>query len=39
MPGQFERFEMDLVMLGILILGVVGYLINRGASLLEGSCR
>ena len=30
-----ERFEMDLVMLGILILGVVGYLINRSASLLE----
>src|SRR5882757_1632760 len=30
-----ERFEMDLVMLGILILGVVGYLINCSASLLE----
>ena len=30
-----ERFEMDLVMLGILILGVVGYLINLSASLLE----
>lgn len=30
-----ERFEMDLVMLGILILGLVGYLINRSASLLE----
>ena len=30
-----ERFEMDLVMLGILILGLVGYLINRSASLIE----
>jgi len=30
-----ERFEMDLVMLGVLILGGVGYLINRSASLLE----
>jgi sulfonate transport system permease protein len=30
-----ERFEMDLVMLGILILGGVGYPINRSASLLE----
>jgi sulfonate transport system permease protein len=30
-----ERFEMDLVMLGILILGLVGYLINRAASSLE----
>lgn len=30
-----ERFEMDLVMLGILILGLVGFLINRSASLVE----
>jgi sulfonate transport system permease protein len=30
-----ERFEMDLVMLGVLILGLVGFLINRGASLIE----
>jgi sulfonate transport system permease protein len=30
-----ERFQMDLVMLGILILGLVGFLINRCASLLE----
>jgi sulfonate transport system permease protein len=26
---------MDLVILGILILGLVGYLINRGASAVE----
>jgi sulfonate transport system permease protein len=31
-----ERFQMDLVMLGILILGLVGFLINRGASAIEG---
>ncbi len=30
-----ERFQMDLVMLGILILGLVGFLINRGASAIE----
>jgi sulfonate transport system permease protein len=30
-----ERFQMDLVILGILILGLVGYLINRGASAIE----
>ena len=30
-----ERFQMDLVILGILILGVVGFLINRGASAIE----
>jgi sulfonate transport system permease protein len=30
-----ERFQMDLVMLGILILGLVGYLLNRGASVIE----
>ncbi|HEY0181354.1 MAG TPA: ABC transporter permease [Rhodopila sp.] len=30
-----ERFQMDLVILGILILGVVGFLINRGASMIE----
>jgi sulfonate transport system permease protein len=30
-----ERFQMDLVILGILILGAVGFLINRIASLLE----
>ena len=30
-----ERFQMDLVMLGIVILGLVGFLINRGASVLE----
>jgi sulfonate transport system permease protein len=30
-----EQFQMDLVMLGILILGLVGFLINRGASLVE----
>jgi sulfonate transport system permease protein len=27
-----ERFQMDLVILGILVLGLVGVLINRGAS-------
>jgi sulfonate transport system permease protein len=30
-----ERFQMDLVVLGILILGLVGFLINRGASAIE----
>jgi sulfonate transport system permease protein len=30
-----ERFQMDLVILGILILGLVGFLINRGASAFE----
>jgi sulfonate transport system permease protein len=30
-----ERFQMDLVILGILILGLVGFLINRGASAIE----
>jgi sulfonate transport system permease protein len=30
-----ERFQMDLVMLGILILGLVGFLINCGASAIE----
>jgi sulfonate transport system permease protein len=30
-----ERFEMDKVMLGIVILGMVGYVINRLASVLE----
>jgi len=30
-----ERFQMDLVILGILILGLVGFLINRGASAVE----
>jgi sulfonate transport system permease protein len=30
-----ERFQMDLVILGILILGLVGFLINRGASVIE----
>ncbi len=30
-----ERFQMDLVILGIAILGLVGYLINRGASVVE----
>jgi sulfonate transport system permease protein len=30
-----ERFQMDLVMLGILVLGLVGYSINRLASALE----
>src|SRR5258708_2304539 len=31
----FERFQMDLVMLGVVILGVVGFSLNTGASLLE----
>lgn len=30
-----ERFQMDLVVLGILILGLVGFLINRGATAVE----
>jgi len=30
-----ERFQMDLVILGILILGLVGFMINRGASVIE----
>lgn len=30
-----ERFQMDLVILGILILGVVGFAINLGASTIE----
>jgi sulfonate transport system permease protein len=30
-----ERFQMDLVMLGVVILGVVGFSLNTGASLLE----
>jgi sulfonate transport system permease protein len=30
-----ERFQMDLVILGILILGLVGFLLNRGASAIE----
>nr|WP_294543869.1 ABC transporter permease [uncultured Rhodopila sp.] len=30
-----ERFQMDLVMLGILILGAVGFAINLGASAIE----
>jgi sulfonate transport system permease protein len=30
-----ERFQMDHVMLGILILGSVGFLINRSASAIE----
>jgi sulfonate transport system permease protein len=30
-----ERFQMDLVILGILILGLVGFLINRCASAIE----
>jgi len=30
-----ERFQMDLVMLGIVILGLVGFLINRGAAMIE----
>ena len=31
----FERLQMDLVMLGVVILGVVGFSLNTGASLLE----
>jgi sulfonate transport system permease protein len=34
MAGR-ERFQMDLVMLGIVILGLVGFLINYGASRVE----
>ncbi|WFU78161.1 ABC transporter permease [Bradyrhizobium sp. CIAT3101] len=30
-----ERFDMDLVMLGILVVGSIGFLIDRGASWLE----
>jgi sulfonate transport system permease protein len=30
-----ERFQMDLVILGILILGLVGFVINRGAAVIE----
>lgn len=30
-----ERFDMDLVMLGILVVGSVGFAIDRGASWLE----
>jgi sulfonate transport system permease protein len=30
-----EQFRMDKVMLGILVLGVVGFLINHGASVIE----
>ncbi|ERF83539.1 MAG: hypothetical protein C207_03266 [Bradyrhizobium sp. DFCI-1] len=30
-----ERFDMDLVMLGILVVGSVGFLVDRGASWLE----
>jgi sulfonate transport system permease protein len=30
-----ENFQMDLVLLGILILGLLGFLINRGASAIE----
>jgi sulfonate transport system permease protein len=30
-----ERFQMDLVILGILILGLVGLAINLGASVIE----
>jgi hypothetical protein len=30
-----ERFQMDLVLLGIPILGFVGFAINRGASAIE----
>jgi sulfonate transport system permease protein len=30
-----ERFEMDLVLLGMLMLGIVGFLINRVASVIE----
>jgi sulfonate transport system permease protein len=30
-----ERFQMDLVILGILILGLVGFLTNRAASAIE----
>ncbi|MGY3581682.1 ABC-type nitrate/sulfonate/bicarbonate transport system permease component [Bradyrhizobium sp. USDA 4341] len=30
-----ERFDMDLVMLGILVVGTVGFVIDHGASWLE----
>jgi ABC-type nitrate/sulfonate/bicarbonate transport system permease component len=30
-----ERFQMDLVIFRILVLGLVGFLINRGASAIE----
>jgi sulfonate transport system permease protein len=30
-----ERFEMDLVLLGMVMLGIVGFLINRAASVIE----
>jgi sulfonate transport system permease protein len=30
-----ERFQMDLVMLGVVILGVVGFALNHAASLIE----
>jgi len=30
-----ERFDMDLVLLGMLLLGIVGFAINRTASVLE----
>ncbi len=30
-----ENFQMDLVLLGILVLGLLGFLINRGASAIE----
>jgi len=31
-----ERFQMDLVLLGMVLLGLVGFLMNQIASLLEG---
>ncbi|MFH0299024.1 hypothetical protein AAFX91_17620 [Bradyrhizobium sp. 31Argb] len=30
-----ERFEMDLVMLGIVVVGTVGFAIDRSATWLE----
>jgi sulfonate transport system permease protein len=30
-----ERFQMDLVVLGILVLGLVGFLLNRGGAAIE----
>lgn len=30
-----EQFAMDLVMLGMLLLGLVGFAINRGAAIIE----
>jgi sulfonate transport system permease protein len=30
-----ERFQMDLVMLGVMILGLVGFALNQGATLIE----